>query len=99
MDPEFSESSEDRFDDDDGQEEKFHLFGRQKPVHSALGGGKPADVILWRNKQISAGITSRFDSDMAPIRMDRLSSHPFHLPFSHILLGKSVPVVEPLLLR
>ncbi|GFQ02098.1 reticulon-like protein b4 [Phtheirospermum japonicum] len=56
MDPEFSESSEDRFDDDDGQEEKFHLFGRQKPVHSALGGGKPADVILWRNKQISAAL-------------------------------------------
>eukprot|EP00262_Sarcandra_glabra_P000372 TRINITY_DN10438_c1_g1_i1.p1 TRINITY_DN10438_c1_g1~~TRINITY_DN10438_c1_g1_i1.p1 ORF type:complete len:252 (-),score=35.48 TRINITY_DN10438_c1_g1_i1:319-1074(-) len=35
---------------------KNRLFGRQKPVHTALGGGKPADVILWRNKQISAGI-------------------------------------------
>lgn len=33
-----------------------HLFGRQKPVHSALGGGKPADVILWRNKQMSAAL-------------------------------------------
>ncbi|ERN04292.1 hypothetical protein AMTRI_Chr08g168750 [Amborella trichopoda] len=32
------------------------LFGRQKPVHSVLGGGKPADVLLWRNKQISAGV-------------------------------------------
>ncbi|KAL3649223.1 hypothetical protein CASFOL_005626 [Castilleja foliolosa] len=56
MDPQFSESSEDRFEDEDGNEEKFHLFGRQKPVHSALGGGKPADVILWRNKQISAAL-------------------------------------------
>ncbi|XP_057547431.1 reticulon-like protein B4 [Amaranthus tricolor] len=32
----------------------FHLFGRQKPVHKVLGGGKPADVFLWRNKKISA---------------------------------------------
>ncbi|XP_031257140.1 reticulon-like protein B8 [Pistacia vera] len=30
------------------------LFGRQKPVHHLLGGGKPADVLLWRNKKISA---------------------------------------------
>ncbi|XP_059663602.1 reticulon-like protein B5 [Cornus florida] len=35
---------------------KYRLFGRQKPVHAALGGGKPADIILWRNKQISAGM-------------------------------------------
>ncbi|XP_058075238.1 reticulon-like protein B5 [Magnolia sinica] len=32
------------------------LFGRQQPVHAVLGGGKSADIILWRNKQISAGI-------------------------------------------
>ncbi|KAG5250624.1 reticulon protein [Salix suchowensis] len=31
------------------------LFGRQKPVHHLLGGGKSADVLLWRNKKISAG--------------------------------------------
>lgn len=30
------------------------LFGRQKPVHSLLGGGKSADVMLWRNKKISS---------------------------------------------
>ncbi|KAL1565670.1 reticulon-like protein B5 [Salvia divinorum] len=35
---------------------KGHLFGREKPVHSALGGGTPADVILWRNKQMSAAL-------------------------------------------
>ncbi|ESR52687.1 reticulon-like protein [Citrus sinensis] len=34
----------------------FRLFGREKPVHKVLGGGKPADVFLWRNKKISAGV-------------------------------------------
>ncbi|CAI9107199.1 OLC1v1006503C1 [Oldenlandia corymbosa var. corymbosa] len=48
-------------DDSDGDKkhkhsDKFHLFGRQKPVHSALGGGKPADIMLWRNKQVSASM-------------------------------------------
>ncbi|KAJ4971472.1 hypothetical protein NE237_004571 [Protea cynaroides] len=37
---------------------KNHLFGRQKPVHVVLGGGKSADIILWRNKQISACIVA-----------------------------------------
>uniref|UniRef100_K7MRE5 Reticulon-like protein n=1 Tax=Glycine max TaxID=3847 RepID=K7MRE5_SOYBN len=32
------------------------LFGRQKPVHHVLGGGKSADVLLWRNKKISASV-------------------------------------------
>ncbi|EEF40861.1 reticulon-like protein B8 [Ricinus communis] len=36
---------------------RFHrLFGRQKPVHHLLGGGKSADVLLWRNKKISASV-------------------------------------------
>lgn len=30
------------------------LFGRQNPIHHILGGGKSADVLLWRNKKISA---------------------------------------------
>nr|GMD25240.1 reticulon-like protein B5 [Ipomoea batatas] len=34
---------------------KSRLFGRQKSLHAALGGGKSADIMLWRNKQISAG--------------------------------------------
>lgn len=34
----------------------FRLFGRERPVHHVLGGGKPADVFLWRNKKISAGV-------------------------------------------
>ncbi|XVE83653.1 hypothetical protein DITRI_Ditri16bG0103800 [Diplodiscus trichospermus] len=32
------------------------LFGRQRPVHHILGGGKSADVLLWRNKKISASV-------------------------------------------
>ncbi|XP_034604664.2 reticulon-like protein B1, partial [Setaria viridis] len=34
----------------------FRLFGREQPIHKALGGGKPADVLLWRNRNISAGV-------------------------------------------
>ena len=34
----------------------WRLFGREKPVHHVLGGGKPADVFLWRNKKISATV-------------------------------------------
>ncbi|KAK8663706.1 hypothetical protein V6N13_083513 [Hibiscus sabdariffa] len=30
------------------------IFGRERPVHHILGGGKSADVLLWRNKKISA---------------------------------------------
>ncbi|WCJ34904.1 Reticulon family protein [Euphorbia peplus] len=33
---------------------KIRLFGRQKPLHLVLGGGKSADIVLWRNKQASA---------------------------------------------
>ncbi|XP_047054641.1 reticulon-like protein B1 [Lolium rigidum] len=34
----------------------YRLFGREKPVHAVLGGGKPADLVLWRNKKISGGV-------------------------------------------
>ncbi|KAH6765759.1 hypothetical protein C2S52_016742 [Perilla frutescens var. hirtella] len=72
MDQEFSDSTEENLQEkvhenlhekpreqlrgEDEHQEQGHLFGRQKPVHSALGGGKPADVILWRNKQMSAAL-------------------------------------------
>uniref|UniRef100_A0A0E0KJR8 Reticulon-like protein n=1 Tax=Oryza punctata TaxID=4537 RepID=A0A0E0KJR8_ORYPU len=35
---------------------KDKLFGRQKTIHRVLGGGKPADVLLWRNKKISSSV-------------------------------------------
>lgn len=34
----------------------FRLFGREKPVHKVLGGGRPADILLWRNKKTSAAM-------------------------------------------
>lgn len=34
----------------------YRLFGREKPVHHILGGGKPADVLLWRNKKVSGTV-------------------------------------------
>lgn len=35
---------------------KPRLFNRQKSIHQILGGGKHADVLLWRHKFMSAGI-------------------------------------------
>lgn len=34
----------------------YRLFGREKPVHKVLGGGKSADVFLWRDKKVSASV-------------------------------------------
>ncbi|OIW04837.1 hypothetical protein TanjilG_13685 [Lupinus angustifolius] len=38
------------------KEKVFRLFGREKPVHTVLGAGKAADVLLWKNKKVSAGV-------------------------------------------
>ncbi|KAJ3682934.1 hypothetical protein LUZ60_013161 [Juncus effusus] len=35
---------------------KKRLFGRTEPIHFVLGGAKAADLVLWRNKQVSGGI-------------------------------------------
>ncbi|KAI3463864.1 hypothetical protein Pfo_020527 [Paulownia fortunei] len=32
------------------------LFGRQRPIHAVLGGGKVADLLLWRDTRVSAAI-------------------------------------------
>ncbi|XP_024030357.1 reticulon-like protein B9 [Morus notabilis] len=32
------------------------LFGRERPIHEVLGGGQVADVLLWRNRNISAAL-------------------------------------------
>ncbi|OIW06949.1 hypothetical protein TanjilG_18337 [Lupinus angustifolius] len=36
------------------------LFGRQRPLHLVLGGGKLADILLWRDKRLSAAIVAGF---------------------------------------
>lgn len=40
----------------DAKDKMFRLFGREQPIHKVLGGGKPADVFMWRNRNISAGV-------------------------------------------
>ncbi|KAI3735357.1 hypothetical protein L6452_14852 [Arctium lappa] len=35
------------------KEKVNRLFGKEKSVHELLGGGKPADILLWRNKKSS----------------------------------------------
>ncbi|XP_076920094.1 reticulon-like protein B2 [Bidens hawaiensis] len=52
-------SSSDSDDDSKVSEIKskvFRLFGRKKPVHHVFGGGKPADLLLWKDKKLSGGI-------------------------------------------
>ncbi|KAL6627477.1 hypothetical protein ACP70R_031203 [Stipagrostis hirtigluma subsp. patula] len=34
------------------------LFGRERPLHAALGGRRAADIILWRDKAVSASIVA-----------------------------------------
>jgi len=54
-----SSSSSSDSDDDKSSASKskiYRPFGREKPVHKVFGGGKPADLFLWRNKKLSAGI-------------------------------------------
>ncbi|XP_016509564.2 reticulon-like protein B9 [Nicotiana tabacum] len=36
------------------------LFACQRPIHTILGGGKVADILLWRDKTISAAILVGF---------------------------------------
>ncbi|KAH7516469.1 hypothetical protein FEM48_Zijuj10G0138500 [Ziziphus jujuba var. spinosa] len=31
------------------------LFGRERPLHDILGGGRVADILLWRNIKLSGG--------------------------------------------
>ncbi|KAL3824798.1 hypothetical protein ACJIZ3_020827 [Penstemon smallii] len=43
-------------DSDNGSAPRGKLFGRQRSIHAVLGGGKVADVLLWRNTKVSAAI-------------------------------------------
>lgn len=40
----------------DVKDKIYRLFGRERPVHKLLGGGKPADIFLWKDKRVSAGV-------------------------------------------
>ncbi|KAF7831206.1 reticulon-like protein B5 [Senna tora] len=63
-----SSSDDDELDDDESDSEseiekyftiaaaKNRLFGRKRPLHVVLGAGQAADIILWRDKNVSASI-------------------------------------------
>ncbi|KAL4557028.1 hypothetical protein LXL04_035198 [Taraxacum kok-saghyz] len=40
----------------DVKDKIYRLFGRERPVHKVLGGGKPADIFLWKDKKVTAGV-------------------------------------------
>ncbi|XP_010279360.1 PREDICTED: reticulon-like protein B9 [Nelumbo nucifera] len=43
-------------DSDDQLEAPVKLFGRQRPLHDIFGGGRVADVLLWRDKKLSTAV-------------------------------------------
>ncbi|PIN23711.1 Reticulon [Handroanthus impetiginosus] len=47
-------------DSDDVSAPPRRLFGHEKPLHAILGDGKVADVLLWRNRNLSAAILIGF---------------------------------------
>lgn len=52
-----SSSSSDSEDESSSFKSKvYRIFGREKPVHKVFGGGKPADIFLWRDKKTSASV-------------------------------------------
>ncbi|KAF5786347.1 hypothetical protein HanXRQr2_Chr10g0439791 [Helianthus annuus] len=40
----------------DLKDKVYRLVGRERPVHKVLGGGKAADIFLWKDKKVSAGV-------------------------------------------
>ncbi|XP_059450237.1 reticulon-like protein B8 [Corylus avellana] len=61
------------------------LFGRQKPVHRLLGGGKSADVLLWRNKKVSASFLT--GATTIWVLFEWLNYHFLTLVFFALVLG------------
>jgi len=51
-----SSSSSDSDDDNNISAMKSKVFRREKPLHKLFGGGKPADLLLWKDKKVSGGI-------------------------------------------
>ncbi|KAI4328850.1 hypothetical protein L6164_021173 [Bauhinia variegata] len=75
-----SDSDSEKHDTSSVKEKVYRLFGREKPVHSVLGGGKPADVLLWRNKKISASVLGVATA----VAHTFIHKTPPHIPEIHI---------------
>ncbi|KAG4125725.1 hypothetical protein ERO13_D10G114600v2 [Gossypium hirsutum] len=67
------------------------LFGRQRPVHHILGGGKSADVLLWRNKKISASFLA--SATLIWVLFEWLNYHFLTLLSFALVLGMVVQFV------
>ncbi|XP_047970828.1 reticulon-like protein B2 [Salvia hispanica] len=83
-----SSSSSSDSDDEKKQSLKdkvYRLFGREKPLHRVLGGGKPADVFLWRDKKVSAGVLG--GATAAYVLFDVLEYHFLTLVCHVLMLG------------
>lgn len=66
-------------------------FGRQKSVHNILGGGKSADVFLWRNKKISSSVL--VGSTLVWVFFEWLDYHFFTLVCFALVIGMIVQFV------
>lgn len=54
------EAVAEKFHDSPEEHPPTRLFNRHRSVHQILGGGKHADILLWRDKFMSAGILGGF---------------------------------------
>jgi len=62
----------------------FRLLGEDTSVHKALGGGKTADVLLWKDKKTSAVVIG--GANVIWILFEVLDYHLLTL-ISHVLIG------------
>ncbi|XP_042044090.1 reticulon-like protein B4 [Salvia splendens] len=66
----------------------YRLFGREKPLHKVLGGGKPADIFLWRDKKVSAGVLGA--ATVIWVLFELLEYHLLALVCHILILGLSI---------
>jgi len=84
-----------RFDDGEGSisDQARKLFGGggqggKKSVHHVLGGGKSADVLLWRNKKISSSVLGA--ATLAWVLFEWLDYHLLTIASFALVLGMAV---------
>ncbi|TVU33374.1 hypothetical protein EJB05_25187, partial [Eragrostis curvula] len=65
----------------------FWLLGEDKSVHKALGGGKTADVLLWKDTKISAAVIG--GATVLWVLFEVVDYHLLTL-ISHVLIGALV---------
>ena len=79
-----------RFDDGEGSisDQARKLLGGKKSVHHVLGGGKSADVLLWRNKKISSSVLGV--ATLAWVFFEWLDYHLLTIASFALVLGMAV---------